>query len=208
MNWYKMAKIDRQAGLTETIKRWIATGFSAAAIIAALQAQGLSAAEIESINVSSLIEEIKRHEGVKNVSYDDTEGVRTVGVGYNLETPNARNKIDEMGLSYDDIFTGTHSLSDDQINELLGEGMAVAIKDARKFVGINVFHRLPREAKHILVNMSFNLGGPRLSKFKNFREALIVGDYQKAADEMIDSKWYKQVGRRSKELVQRMRAIK
>ena len=38
------------------------------------------------------------------------------------------------------------------------------------------------------------------------REALLEGDYNKAADEMIDSKWYNQVGNRSKTLVKMMRS--
>ena len=36
---------------------------------------------------------------------------------------------------------------------------------------------------------------------------LANNDYEKAADEMIDSNWYKQVGRRSKRLVERMRNV-
>lgn len=53
--------------------------------------------------------------------------------------------------------------------------------------------------------MAFNLGRNRLSKFKNMISAVNEGNYAKAADEMIDSRWYKQVGVRSKELVEIMR---
>ena len=59
----------------------------------------------------------------------------------------------------------------------------------------------------ILLNMSFNLGRTRLSKFKKMFAHLANNDYEKAADEMIDSNWYKQVGRRSKRLVERMRNV-
>ena len=57
----------------------------------------------------------------------------------------------------------------------------------------------------VLVNMVFNLGRPRLSKFKNMLAAVNANDYHLAAEEMIDSKWYRQVGRRSEELVEIMR---
>jgi lysozyme len=53
--------------------------------------------------------------------------------------------------------------------------------------------------------MAFNLGRSRLSKFKKMVTAVNEGNYAKAADEMTDSKWYRQVGRRSKELVEIMR---
>jgi len=53
--------------------------------------------------------------------------------------------------------------------------------------------------------MAFNLGRPRLSQFKNMIKAVNEGNYKKAADEMVDSRWYHQVGRRSQELVELMR---
>lgn len=54
--------------------------------------------------------------------------------------------------------------------------------------------------------MAFNLGLTKLNKFVEMRKALLKGDYNKAADEMIDSKWYNQVGNRSKRLVDMMRS--
>jgi len=52
--------------------------------------------------------------------------------------------------------------------------------------------------------MSYNMGLTKLSKFKNFKSALESQDYYSAKKEMIDSKWYTDVGRRSKRLVQLM----
>jgi len=63
----------------------------------------------------------------------------------------------------------------------------------------------PTNVQRVCVNMAFNLGRNRLSKFKNMITAVNEGNYSKAADEMIDSKWYGQVGNRSKELVELMR---
>ena len=56
--------------------------------------------------------------------------------------------------------------------------------------------------------MSFNLGLTRLSKFKKLKTALLQRDYNSAAKEMMDSRWYGQVGRRSRELVKTMKSIK
>jgi len=51
-----------------------------------------------------------------------------------------------------------------------------------------------------VVNMCFNLGGTRLSKFKNMLAACKKHDWNEMARQMEDSRWFGQVGRRSKEL--------
>jgi GH24 family phage-related lysozyme (muramidase) len=56
--------------------------------------------------------------------------------------------------------------------------------------------------------MAFNLGRNRLSKFKNMLRYVNEGNYIMAANEMVNSKWYGQVGRRSKELVDIMKEAK
>ena len=62
------------------------------------------------------------------------------------------------------------------------------------------FANLPENIQHVIVNMCFNLGGTRLSKFRNMLEACRAHDWEKMAAEMEDSRWFKQVGRRSREL--------
>ena len=55
--------------------------------------------------------------------------------------------------------------------------------------------------------MMFNLGYPRLSKFKGMKRGVDARDWQSAADEMVDSRWYRQVTKRADRLVERMRNI-
>ena len=55
--------------------------------------------------------------------------------------------------------------------------------------------------------MMFNLGYPRLSKFKGMRSGVDEKNWDKAADEMVDSRWYRQVPNRANRLVERMRAV-
>jgi lysozyme len=66
------------------------------------------------------------------------------------------------------------------------------------------WRNLDDNRQRILANMCFNLGYPRLSGFKNFLSALQVSDFEKAAVEMMDSKWADQVGDRAKRLRDRM----
>ena len=55
--------------------------------------------------------------------------------------------------------------------------------------------------------MMFNMGRPRLSQFKMMNACIADGDWEGAAEQMIDSKWYRQVTNRAERLVQRMRAV-
>jgi len=55
--------------------------------------------------------------------------------------------------------------------------------------------------------MMFNLGYPRLSKFKGMKAAVDARSWNSAADEMVDSRWYTQVPNRARRLVARMRAL-
>ena len=81
-----------------------------------------------------------------------------------------------------------------------------AISDAKNYVGEN-WNELDPKAREVIIDMAYNLGGPRLNKFKKLKEALKKQDYQTAADEMKDSKWYYDVGNRSKELINIMKSI-
>ena len=129
------------------------------------------------------------HEGVKPEVYDDSEGNRTIGIGFNLEEPSNRKKAEALGLNVQDMLSGKKVLSDKDANAFLPRA-----------------GRQPPVVQKVLIDMAFNLGLTKLNKFVEMRKALLKGDYNKAADEMIDSKWYNQVGNRSKTLVDMMRS--
>ena len=69
------------------------------------------------------------------------------------------------------------------------------------------WEELPQEAQHILVNMCFRLGQGGLSKFKNFKVAIEDYQWQRAAEEMLDSRWAKQTPERAERLKSRMLAL-
>jgi len=149
-------------------------------------------------------ESIAFHEGWENSVYICTEGYPTIGIGFNLKRPNAKSMIERVGANYQDVLNG-QPLSDNQIKQLFEFDLQTAINDAKQF--LPNFNEQPSEVKSIIVDMAFNLGYPRLSSFENMKEALLNKDYQTAANEMIDSRWYNQVGRRSKNLVNKMRSV-
>ena len=59
----------------------------------------------------------------------------------------------------------------------------------------------------VVGSMQYNLGWPRFSQFKKFWKALEAHDYLRAAEEMIDSRWYRQVKERGERLVSLMQSV-
>jgi lysozyme len=142
---------------------------------------------LEKLKLSLIADEGKRLD-----VYKDHLGFNTVGVGHLCVGKNFR----ELGsrITEEECFT------------LLEEDIAYAIEDCEAIFA--TWYVLDAEAKEICVNMAFNLGRRRLSKFKNMIAALEKGDYPTAANEMKDSLWYTQVKDRAARLVDRMGAIK
>jgi lysozyme len=56
---------------------------------------------------------------------------------------------------------------------------------------------MPEDAKQALANMAFQLGLSRLLKFRKMLDALESRDYERAADECLDSLYAKQVPARA-----------
>lgn len=165
--------------------------------------------KIREYSAIELAETIERFEGREECVYVDIFGVPTIGVGFNLEKEGARERIESLGLDYNLVISGEkcfESKNDPRINTLLLEDVEIAINDAKLYLGENKFNKLHPEAQKVIIDMAFNLGLTRLRGFVNLKEALIENppNYEKAANEMRNSEWYNQVGRRSAELVNKM----
>lgn len=151
-----------------------------------------------SITKNELIELVKedliRHEGYVAEIYLDSENLPTFGIGH-LVTENDMEYTWPVGTP----------VTDERILQVFHDDCNVAYSDActlvLNFAGQSV------DAQRVIVNMAFNLGRNRLGKFKKFLSAVNEGNYDKAADEMIDSKWYRQVKTRGVELVEIMRGV-
>ena len=90
----------------------------------------------------------------------------------------------------------------------LKEDVAKADKWSKEIIADKIGKDVPEEVESILFNMAFNLGKTGLSKFSKTLEFIKQGEYAKASEEMLDSKWADQVGDRAKRLSERMRGIK
>jgi GH24 family phage-related lysozyme (muramidase) len=138
---------------------------------------------------------IEDHEGRRVNAYSDSRGIPTIGVGFNLSRPDAKDKIAALGLSYDAVCRGTVSLTDAQIDALLDADIAAARAGAHGCVrGLDT---LPSQAQMVIIDMVFNLGVGGFSTFRRMIAAVERQDWPAAADEMRNSLWYHQVGQRA-----------
>ena len=143
----------------------------------------------------AVYEQLKIDEGVVYEIYKDHLGYPTFGVGH---------LILESDPEYGQP-VGT-PVSEDRVRECFEKDLNTAISECTRLYG-EAWNDFPGEVKEILVNMVFNMGRPRLSKFKKFNAKLLEHDWKGAAPEGRDSLWYRQVTNRAERLMTRMENV-
>ena len=146
------------------------------------------------MDLKKLREQLELDEGVKYEVYKDHLGYPTFGIGHLVTDTDA-----EFGCD-----VGT-TVSVERVEEVFEKDMKIVLNDCE--ILYPDFFDLPEEVQQIIANMMFNLGRPRLSKFKGMKRGVDNQDWNGAADEMVDSRWYRQVGKRAERLVERMRNV-
>jgi len=142
--------------------------------------------------IETIKEDLIKHEGYKQEIYLCSEGIPTFGIGHAVKendpehawpvgTPVEKERIDNAFQT--DL--------EDAINDV--KALVPSIEDK------------PSQCQRVLVNMAFNLGRTRLGKFKKMIGAVEENNFKEAANQMVDSRWYNQVGNRSIELENWMR---
>mgnify|MGYP000067557212 FL=1 len=144
------------------------------------------------MNLVTLQDELANDEGIKYELYLCSENHLTGGIGH---------LITEWDTEYYDMPIGT-KVPNEQVNDWFEKDIKVTINDCK--IIFDNFDNLPEEAQLVIANMCFQLGRPRLSKFKNFIAAVKDEDWQRAGDEMQDSRWYKQTTNRADRLIARI----
>ena len=142
------------------------------------------------MNLNKLQQQIMFEEGVKYEIYNDHLGYKTFGVGHLVRATDPEN---EMAV-------GT-KVSKMRVAECFEADLFVAINDMEKFTeGMEIDDNI----KECVTEMVFQLGLPRLNKFKKFKQALLDGDIKTAQAEMKDSLWYRQTTNRADRLIEKL----
>ncbi|WP_417500753.1 glycoside hydrolase family protein [Marinobacter sp.] len=132
------------------------------------------------MNRQLLLSQLQRHEGYSATPYPDSVGKLTIGWGRNLE---------DRGISEDEA--GFMLDNDIDLVEAELERMPL-------YLGLDPIRQV------VLANMAYNMGMPTLLEFSRMLGALAKRDWDRAALEMLDSKWARQVGARAVELSELM----
>jgi lysozyme len=164
------------------------------------------------MDIEKLKEELERDEGRRDRPYKCPAGKWTVGVGWNLEArglpcglvylvdggecmklasiagPYAAVKLAEAGFTIPDL----------HIDALLERSIEAATVDARALV--HDFENLSDDRQRAFVNMAFNLGRQRMAGFRKMLAAAKRYDWAECSQQMLDSKWARQVGSRADRL--------
>jgi len=127
--------------------------------------------------------QLVRHEGLRLKPYRCTAGKLTIGIGRNL---------DDRGISQIEAYAMLERDIQDCEQWLIDE-----IPE--------IYNKLDEVRQSVLLNMCFNLGIKGLLEFKNTLSLIGAGDWERAANNMLASRWAKQVGLRAIELSELMR---
>lgn len=146
------------------------------------------------MNKDQLRQELADDEGCKYSVYLDHLNLPTFGIGH---------LITEADPEFGEPI-GTE-VSEERVRKAFNLDVAVTIDECK--VLYPDFDDLPEECQHVIANMMFNMGRPRLSKFKKMKAAIDNRDFNEAAEQMIDSRWHDQVPNRAKRLVKRIRDL-
>ena len=146
------------------------------------------------MNIEQLREQLEVDEGCEYKIYNDHLGYATFGIVH-LVTESDPEQGQSLGTP----------VSSDRVAEAFESDIQSVLRDCN--ILYSDFDDLPEEAQQVIANMMLNLGRPRLSKFAGMKRGVDTRDWNQAADEMVDSAWYRQVTNRADRLVERIRAL-
>lgn len=126
--------------------------------------------------------QIKPEEGYRSKPYPDTQGKITIGWGFNLT---------DIGLYPEEADFMMKFRVQKAMKEVLDAfPWSESLSEARRIV---------------LIDMAYNLGIGGLKAFTTFLSSLASGNYEKAASDMMNSLWAKEVGQRAVKLSEMIR---
>lgn len=134
------------------------------------------------MNLNDLKQQLIKHEGLELMPYKCSAGYLTIGAGRNLES---------RGITYDEAMY------------LLENDLTLYHTELMK--AFPVVDQLDVVRQYTLVNMAFNLGITKLRQFKLMWAAIEDRNFEVASQEMLSSKWSRDVGARALQLSEQMR---
>lgn len=155
-------------------------------------------------NRSHFLTKLIEHEGMVLNVYKDTLGIDTIGIGRNLKDRGiSKEELEYMDIPNMDVIY-EHGITEADARYLALNDIAIVENELCSVH--SCVEELDSVRQLILMDMAFNMGVPRLCKFKNMWNAIHNQNYEAASFEMMDSRWARQVGQRAKSLSEAMKS--
>lgn len=144
------------------------------------------------LELRTMVDRIEFHEGLRLEPYRCTRGKLTIGIGRCIDT-NPFTTEEKVAIG-----DWRHGITKAMAYMLCQNDIQRCIKELKKEVPF--FINLDKERQFALIDLCFNMGIEKLKKFKKMLAALGAGSYQRASEELLDSKYATQVGSRAKRI--------
>ena len=136
--------------------------------------------------IDEVTKSLRQEEGWSQTVYQCSEGHWTLGYGRNVDPHTG------IGISRE-------------------EGELMLANDVRRTIeelenAFPQFGDLDQQRTAVLIELGFQLGTPTLRKFTNMLAGLWAGDNDRAADELLDSRYARQVPARAARYAERLRS--
>ena len=145
-------------------------------------------------NMTELLDQLVLHEGLELLPYEDSLGIDTIGIGRNLKHRGlSEADLGHIGKDLSDIFEW--GITKEQAYYLAKNDIEIVEKEVCESHPCVV--ELDEIRQRIIIDMAFNMGVPRLNKFKKMWKAIHEENFEEAKIQMLDSRWANQVGNRA-----------
>ena len=153
-------------------------------------------------NREDFVNKLIAHEGLRLQVYQDTLGIDTIGIGRNLEDRGiTKEELDWMDIpSMDAVYE--YGITEADAMYLAQNDVQIVEEELVR--AHPCVEELDSVRQLVLMDMAFNMGVPRLRKFKKMWNAVHEKKFDIAAKEMLDSRWAVQVKSRSTKLAHAM----
>ena len=144
--------------------------------------------------MTELLDQLVLHEGLELLPYEDSLGINTIGIGRNLEHRGlSEAELGHIGKDLSDIFEW--GITKEQAYYLAKNDIEIVEKEVCESHPCVV--ELDEIRQRVIIDMAFNMGVPRLNKFKKMWKAIEEENFEEAKIQMLDSRWANQVGNRA-----------
>jgi GH24 family phage-related lysozyme (muramidase) len=148
----------------------------------------------------------QQEEGFRGNSYPDLSGNgnRIVGYGFNIDSGIAPKVWKQAGLPPQllrDVRAGKAQITQAQGQALYQTAERIAVADAQAFYG-DGFDGLSQPQKQALVDMSYQMGGPRLGQFRDLKRHLKEKNKIGIVKTIKNSKYFSQTPERARRTAQ------